>query len=256
MFQLAQQKQRRVDHYRAPAIQHEVAHTPGKQALTDSLQAKRLGEPDYYNRAVDNALRELDAIRKTALPSFVALRRNKDLAPLAKQIELAKSAMQVRHMILTANAHVYALEHSETYKNPMVTLLRQRIDRVVTRATKLGIYDGALDMRPRAYSDNNVLMINSCQIALGLSPTGARTKPKAPGMLPAVAASAAREKQAPSPKTGNTPVGRLPRVARGTSAPPTRTTGSGSGSGSDDARASQVRPGFKPVASPWQPRRG
>lgn len=219
MFQLAPQKQRRIDaHVRAPAVQHDL-HTAGKQALTDSLYPRSLGEPDFYGNAVNNALRELDAIRATALPNYVAIRRKHDLAPLTKQIELAKAAMQVRHMILTANAHVYRLEHSQTYKNPMVAFLRARIERVVARATKLGVYDGALDMRPRAYVEPKGLSAASKQsMTLTAKPTN--HAPHAPADKPFAGAITAKVTK-PSPKAGNTasPRVRLPR-ARPLAAPP------------------------------------
>jgi hypothetical protein len=133
VFQLARQHQRRIENSNPTAVRtvDYAPASPGKQALTDQQHGGSLGAPDHYNRAIDTTLRELDAIRTTALPNLVAIRRKTDRAPLTKQIELAKAAMQVRHMILCANAHVYALEKAATHDDPMVSFLRGLIENVV-----------------------------------------------------------------------------------------------------------------------------
>jgi len=242
MFQLARQNQRRADiATRAPAVEYMPAHTVGKQAFTDNLHAKNLGEPDFYQRAVDSALRELDAVRHTALPNYVAIRRKQDLAPLAKQIELAKAAMQVRYMIESANKHVFLLEAAETYKNPMVAFLRAHLDRAVARATKLGVYDGAMDMRPRRYVDDSALKVNSCTIAVTLNRNGSTNDTKVATTVPSLASP----KPAANPKAGNTPR-RIPRVARGTGAPaPARTVATHAQGEPTDTSRARVRPGFR-----------
>lgn len=158
MFQLARQNQRHNDVARARSVDRTIdrspAMEPGKRAITDGLNAAYNGTPDYYTRAVDSAIRELDAIRTTALPSYVAIRRKQNVNAMTKQIELTKSAMQVRHMILCANNHVYALEKAATHKDPMVLWLRARMDRVVAQAMKLGCYADAMDMIPQRFIDD------------------------------------------------------------------------------------------------------
>ena len=214
MFQHARQNQRRYDNSlqtSARAVEHSA--TPGKQSCIQQLHQGGLGAPDFYNQAIDSALRELNAIRHTALPNLVAIRRKKDLAPLTKQIELAKAAMQVRNMILSANAHVFALESAAVHTDPMVTFLRERMERVVLRATKLGVYDGALDMRPSKYVDDTSLKQGGGNHKLPFAKTPpppvhegsfAPTKPAEIG------------RAAGSPKSGNTPARTTLRTARGT----------------------------------------
>jgi hypothetical protein len=160
--------------------------TPGKRALTDTMNAGYLGEADYYTRAVDSAMRELDAIRSTVLPAYVAIHRKQNVPPLAKQIELANAAMRVRHMILSANAHVFALEQAATHRDPMVLWLRARIERVVAQATKLGIYQDAMDMRPRRYVEDIKLPPPSIKRTPSAPPT---RKPANTTLAPAAAAS-------------------------------------------------------------------
>jgi hypothetical protein len=154
VFQVARRVDRTLHKTAEVTLDRAPAPAPGRHVLPETQTAGYIGEPDYYTRAVDSALRELEAIRSTVLPSYVAIRRKQDLTPLAKQIELAKSAMQVRHMILCANAHVHALEKAATHKDPMVLWLRARIDHVVARATKLGVYADAMEMRPQRFVDD------------------------------------------------------------------------------------------------------
>ncbi len=251
MFQLARQAQRRIENSNQTAVRtvDYAPASPGKQALTDQQHGNALGAPDYYRVAVDSALREIDALRTTALPNLVAIRRKKDLAPLTKQIEVAKAAMRVRHMILSANAHVYALEFAATHTDPMVTFLRERITRVVARATKLGAYDGALDMRPPQYVDDSAKKLaggNTHKVTLATTPpppvhesSFAPTKP------------AEIRRAAGNPKSGNTPA-RVPlrsRTARGTGSLASAKAAPSSGSPTDQ-RAANIRPGFRPGFRP------
>lgn len=221
MYQLAQQKQRRIDsNHRAPAREQSVDCSPGKRALTDSLQAGYMGEPDLYTRTIENAERELDALRSTATPNLVAIRRKRDLASLTKQVELASAAMQVRALILAANVHVYTLEAAATHADPRVVFLRNCLDRVVTRATKLGAYDGAMDMRPATYEDNSAKQ--------NVAPPRHQhrdTTTQLSGAMPVQV-----RKDASNPKAGNTPQ-RMPmrtRTARTTTVAPVQRKSTGS----------------------------
>lgn len=151
MFQLAKPKQRHHESAvarRDPAPARAPAFAPGKRTLAEKPHHPTLGEPDFYGQAVDSALRALDAIRSTALPAYVAVRKKQDLSPLKKEIELVRAALVVRQMMLAANTHVAALEHAETYVNPMVRYLRARLDRLVVLASRLGVYDNAQEMKP------------------------------------------------------------------------------------------------------------
>lgn len=163
VFKLAQQKQRQYDVVRAPVAERMSTFAVGKHTLVQQEQSKTVGEPDFYTRAVESAMREIDAVRSTSLPAYVSVRRKKDIAPLTKQIALARAAMQVRHMILSANAHVFALEKAATYDNPMVMWLRTKLDLIVTRASKLGVYDGALDMKPQPFIEEKPKQKGSAQ---------------------------------------------------------------------------------------------
>ncbi len=187
MYQLARRSDRAIQHRgAAPAIDRSPAMPPGKHALTDEMNAGHLGEPDYYSRAVDSAMRELDALRATVLPAYVTIRRKQNVAPLARQIELANAAMRVRHMLLTANAHVVALEKAATHRDPMLVWLRARIERVVLQAMKLGVYDDAMDMRPRRFVDD----VKPLPPSIKLKPNAkVRHKPANTLLAPAAAAS-------------------------------------------------------------------
>jgi len=211
MFQLARQAQRRHESNVTRTVSYardaEIA-APGKQALTDNLRGPSAGRPDHYQIARDSALRELDAVRHTALPNFVSIRRKSNMDPIAKQAELAKAAIQVRHLIHTANRHVVALEKGESYADPMIRWLRARIESVFAKAAKLGCYDGAMEMRPARFVDDSKPK-STCTIELKLH----REKP-----THVVAASKDSTLGKSNPKEGNTakPAARL---ARGTSAP-------------------------------------
>src|SRR5204863_4824955 len=132
---------------------------------------------------------------------------------------------------------------AETYKNPMVAFLRSRIDRAVSRATKLGVYDGAMDMRPRRYVDDSALKVNSCSIAVTLNKNGSTNDAPMPVAGPSIASAAsAPRKPAANPKAGNTPSRRIPRVARGTSTRATRAAPSTHAQGAPtDTTTSRVR---------------
>jgi hypothetical protein len=150
MYQLAQQKVRRPYHQH-PMRTVEYARPVGKTSLTQGTSSGGLGTPDYYTRAIESAMREIVAVRNNALPALVAVRRNRELASLATQIELARVALQVRYLLLAANTHVVALEKAQSHKGPMVRWLRVQLDRMITRSSKLGAYDNAEDMRPQRF---------------------------------------------------------------------------------------------------------
>lgn len=149
MFQLAREKQRPVRSADVAAPLRTPAPAIGKIALTDRLSEAALAPPDYYALAVDSALRELDAVRSTALPAYVEALRMRDGSPMQREIELARAALQVRYLLTSANRRVLALEASATHRDPMVIYLRARVDRTVARAVTLGVYRNAENERPR-----------------------------------------------------------------------------------------------------------
>jgi hypothetical protein len=206
MFQLA----RRVAHSSAANQTHEVAAAAaGKRTQAETAHGPALGEPDYYNAAIDSAMRELDALRATALPAYVAIRKRTDLAPLKKQIELVRAALQVRHLIAACNKHIYALEFAQWFADPMVRFLRARLDVAVLRAVKLGVYDDARELLPERY-------VEPKQPQSGTSARRVRIKRhEPPPVTDSVFAKPAQLTRAPpkSAATTASPRVRLPRSA-------------------------------------------
>ncbi len=153
LFQRARQVHRTADvtQRRSPDVEPPRS-TVGKRTLT---QEQTFGAPDRYTRAIQAARRELRAVRTGALPAFIKTLRRKDLEPLAKQTQLTQTASQVRHLLMTANQHVRALEKAASYRDPIILFLRHDLDALAARATKLGIYRGAEDMQPRAHVEES-----------------------------------------------------------------------------------------------------
>ncbi|HEX5059724.1 MAG TPA: hypothetical protein VFV99_10210 [Kofleriaceae bacterium] len=149
MFQLAHrnQRQRDVDVSHKKAIE-PASSTVGKRSLTQEMS---FGAPDRYTRAIESARRELRAVRTVALPQYLRTLRDNGLEAIAKQTQLATLAMQVRHLLMTANQHVKALEKAAVYRDPMVLFLRHDLDTLAGRAAKLGVYRGAENMMPKAH---------------------------------------------------------------------------------------------------------
>lgn len=153
MLKLARQRQHAIEPARAPSVAPAREMAAGRTALTDYLPTKNIGEPDHYTRAVQNAERELAAVRTTALPAYVAVVRRKDLDPLALEIERTRAALRVRHLLACANQHVYALESAAVHRDPMIAFLRAQLDSLAARATKLGVYAGAENQLPKRYTE-------------------------------------------------------------------------------------------------------
>lgn len=149
MFQVAhrQQRQRHVD-LDVRRASEPAGATVGKRTLTQEMTH---GAPNWYQRAIESARRELRAVRSVALPAFIKTLRDKSLEAIAKQIQLAQAAMQVRHLLMTANQHVKALEKAATFRDPMVLFLRHDLDALAMRSAKLGVYQGAETMLPKAH---------------------------------------------------------------------------------------------------------
>lgn len=244
MFQLARQAQRRHESNVSRSVTYardaEIS-APGKQAMTDNLRGPSVGTPDHYQIACDHAQRELDAVRHTALPNYVSIRRKSNMDPIAKQVELAKAAMQVRHLIHTANKHVLALEKSETYADPIVRWLRARIETVFAKAAKLGCYDGAMEMRPARFVDDSKPK-SICTIELKLyreKPTHVVAESK-----DSTLGSSASRTASSSPRQANTAAPRS-RIARGTGSVPSAKEAPTSGAPSDSRPSTRIRPGFR-----------
>ena len=156
MFQVAHRpKQHSIEPARPT---HQVAHAPalsvGKQSLTAQLEAGHLGAPDFYGAAIESARREIRAVRETALPAYVAVLRRRDLAPLAREIERTRVAMQVRYLLTCANKHVFALESAAVHRDPVVLYLRGSLDVQLERATVLGVYRNAENERPQRFVED------------------------------------------------------------------------------------------------------
>lgn len=149
MFQLAREKQRPVRSADVAGPIRTPAPAVGKISLTERLGESAIAPPDYYALAVDSARRELDAVRSTALPAYVAALRTRDRSPMQREIELVRAGLQVRHLLTCANRRVLALEASATHRDPMVVYLRARVDRTVARAVTLGVYRNADNELPR-----------------------------------------------------------------------------------------------------------
>jgi hypothetical protein len=149
VFQRVRQAQRHLDVLRKPAVQSAAAvSTVGKRTLTQDLP---LGAPNYYVHAIDSARRELRAVRTVALPAFIKALRADHADAITKRTQLLDATLRVRHLLLTANQHVKALEKAATFRDPNVLHLRHDLDMLASRATKLGIYRDAEDMLPRGH---------------------------------------------------------------------------------------------------------
>ena len=105
MYQHARQRQRNAEATRRASV--EPAHTPvvGKRTLTEGLAAPAAGE-----HVLDTVKRELRAVGSVALPAYLVIAERTDLDPVAKQIQLADAAAQVRHLLMTARQQLAALE--------------------------------------------------------------------------------------------------------------------------------------------------
>ena len=99
---------------------------------------------------IERALREVRAVRSTALPQLIRALRSKAPA-LEKQAEVANASIQLRHMLGTVNKRVFDLEKAEKHRNPMLLFLRHEIDTLVDRAFDLGAYKGFEHLRPEGY---------------------------------------------------------------------------------------------------------
>jgi hypothetical protein len=174
LYQRANQKQRQVEVSQAKRIAIEPAlSTAGKRTLT---QEQTYGAPDLYTRAIQSARRDLRAVRTTVLPLFIKTLRDKTLEPLTMQTQLATVAMQVRHLLMTANQHVNALEKAAPYRDPMVLFLRHDVDTLAARAGKLGVYRGAEDMIPRRHVDETKQVLSRGEAAQRVRKPSAATQ--------------------------------------------------------------------------------
>jgi hypothetical protein len=149
MFLLARPQKRQFESARPRT--HD-APTVGKRTQVASIVWMA---PDRYKHAIEYARRELRAVRTVALPAYVKVLRRTDLAPLDRQLQLTTHALQVRHMLMSANHHVQALEKAATYRDPMVVFLRHDLEALAARAAKVGVYRGAEDMLPRAHAEDS-----------------------------------------------------------------------------------------------------
>jgi len=196
VFQLAyrNQRQRDVDVRHKKAIEPAIS-TVGKRSLTQEMN---YGAPDRYTRAIESARRELRAVRTVALPQYTRTLRDTHLEAIAKQTQLAMLAMQVRHLLMTANQHVKALEKAAAYRDPMVLFLRHDLDTLAARSAKVGVYRGAENMMPKAHveetkqpqsrGDHAMLARESTKtrhaLPVNLQPPVARTKRKSERAAP------------------------------------------------------------------------
>lgn len=231
MLKLARQPSRSLEPVRAPAIAREPDVSVGKRSLTAALEAGHLGTPDFYTRAIENALRELDAVRSRALPAYVSVLRRTDLAPLAREIERTRVALQVRHLLRCANASIHALEAAAPGRDSMVEHLRETLDALVARATAIGVYRGAHDERPRR-ADEDPPRVPKTQ---SVKPKRTRHKPHA-----------TRSSTAPTQPAQITRA--RTRFARGTGAPPVASSGTSTTSSPmspDRIRLRGLRAGFR-----------
>jgi hypothetical protein len=128
-----------------------AAARPGKRTLTEALS---IAHSDPYKATVTAAKRELAAVRAVALPAYRAAVRDKSLAPVDKEREVARTGIVLRHMLMTANQHVRVLEKARTFPDPMVAYLRNAIDTLIGRAEKLGAYKGFEDHVPRPHVED------------------------------------------------------------------------------------------------------
>jgi hypothetical protein len=135
----------------APHPDHYVANAIGKASLIPQV-APHFGPANAYTTGIETALRDVRAVRVAALPALIKALRSK--APtLEKQIEVTKAAIQVRHLLMSANQHVFLLEKQATFTDPMLKFLRREIDTLVARAFRLGAYQGFEHLRPRGYEE-------------------------------------------------------------------------------------------------------
>ncbi len=227
MLLLARQPARSLEPVRAPAVRREPDVSVGKRTLTAELEAGHLGTPDFYTRAIENALRELAAVRSRALPAFVAVLRRTDLAPLAREIERTRVALQVRHLLRCANASIHALELAATARDSMLEYLRESLDTLVARATALGVYRDALDQRPRRAVDDDKPHVATHSV-----------KPKRTRHQPPVTRSSLVPTQPAQITRART------RLARGTGAPPPNLASSATSP--TPAARNNSRPGLRP----------
>lgn len=152
MFQRASLRDRNVAPARRSVSQdHQAAIGVGKRTLTQELV--QVTETSPYNAAAEAAKREINAVRSVALPALIKAMRKQDIAPLAKQIEVANAAIKVRHMLMTANQHVVALEKDAWFDDSMVKFLRWEIETLAARATRVGAYRGFEHLRPVPYKE-------------------------------------------------------------------------------------------------------
>lgn len=138
------------DHRSAPVVEVPRLHARvvGKQTLVEKT-AGHAKQPDIYQHTVDAVHRELSGLRTSALPAFIRALRRKDLAPIAKQLEVMRAAHRVQHMLLTAEKHVRDLEVSQWFSDPMVTWLRANVDVLFARARRIGVFRGAEHLVPQ-----------------------------------------------------------------------------------------------------------
>jgi hypothetical protein len=136
---------------RAPQPQQHIAAAIGKKSLVPQV-APHLGPGDVKQSNIATALREVRAIRFTALPQLVAARRS-TASSLEKQTAVANAAVQVRHMLASVNKRVFTLEEEAKHRDPMIEYLRREISLLVRRALALGVYKGFEHLRPRGYEE-------------------------------------------------------------------------------------------------------
>ncbi len=137
----------------APATSHArypepVRGTPGRRALTESLAALPI---DRYASTVGSAEREIEALKSTVLPAYLAVLRDKSLPPLERDIALARAGITLRHVLMTANQHVRVLEEAKTFDDPMVDYLRWAMSSLIRRARLVGAYRGFEQLVPQPY---------------------------------------------------------------------------------------------------------
>ncbi|NVB80796.1 MAG: hypothetical protein HOV81_20535 [Kofleriaceae bacterium] len=152
MLQHARRGKQHVAPDRSDDIRRRAAPaTAGKRTLTEALS---VAHSDPYKSTVTAARRDIEAVRALALPAYRAALRDKSLAPFDKDREVARTAILLRHALMTANQHVRTLEKAMTFPDPMVTYLRDALDAVIGRAEKLGAYKGFEDQVPQPHVED------------------------------------------------------------------------------------------------------
>lgn len=187
MFQRAHVRDRNVAPARRPQTV-ELLPAIGVGKRTQTEESLRGVEACPYTAAVESAKREIYAIRSVALPALIKALRTKDMAPLAKQIAVTNAAIQVRHMLMTANQHVVALEKDSWFDNAVIQLLRREINTLTARAMHVGAYRGFEHLRPLAYQEpvsasEPVSKRTSTRTAHKLAPVKAATPSGAPASI-------------------------------------------------------------------------